>query len=350
MSKCKLNLQGLGVLITLAILFISSNKTQAQTNSGECGMPSGPYRYYGMLIIAMAFWGGSWVSAKLTVDLAPGMTMTIGFLRFFTASVFLGILLLIQGPRPIRIFRRNNIKILSLVGFTGIFGYGVFFLTGMNFTTAAQGAIIAGVNPATVSLVAHLVHHERLSKSWQYSGFVLAFTGIVFVVGVQSLIEFNLQYLIGNLFILVAVVTWGIYSSVGKEAMKTLTPLEVTTGGAIIGSILFGIGALHEQFWIHPARFELLFWENILYLGIFVTVIGFLFYFISINELGASRAGAFINLVPVFGTLFSAMIMPEDTIYWTFGVGLILVIVGIMVINFPQRHATQSNRYTSEET
>jgi drug/metabolite transporter (DMT)-like permease len=313
-------------------------------------MPADPYRYYGMLIIAMAFWGGSWVSAKLTVNLAPGMTMTVGFLRFFTASVFFGILLLIQGPRPIRVFRRENIKILSLVGLTGIFGYGVFFLTGMNFTTAAQGSIIAGVNPATVSLVAHVVHHERLSKSWQYTGFALAFMGVVFVVGVQALIEFNLQYLVGNLFILVAVIAWGIYSSVGKEAMKTLTPLEVNAGGAIFGSMLFGIGAIHEQFWTHPARFEPLFWGNILYLGIFVTVVGFLFYFMGINALGASRAGAFINLVPVFGTLFSALIMPEDTIYWTFGAGLIFVVVGIMVINFPQRHETHSYRNNSEET
>ena len=63
---------------------------------------------------------------------------------------------------------------------------------------------------------------------------------------------------------------------------------------------------------------------NAFYLGAFVTVVGFLFYFISIKELGATRAGGFINLVPVFGTFFSALIMPEDPIYWTFGVGLIL--------------------------
>jgi drug/metabolite transporter (DMT)-like permease len=163
------------------------------------------------------------------------------------------------------------------------------------------------------------------------------------------LIEFNLQYLIGNLFILGAMMTWGLYSSIGKEAMKTLTPLEVTTGGALIGSMFFGIGALNEQFWVHPARFEPFFWLNILYLGIFVTVIGFLFYFISINELGATRAGGFINLVPVFGTLFSALFMPEDAIYWTFGIGLVLVVIGIMIINFPAKEAKLIESTFSEE-
>lgn len=313
-------------------------------------MPSSSNRYYAMLIITMAFWGGSWVSGKLIVILAPGMTMTVGFFRFLVASILFVIILLVTRASPIRIFRRENLRILFLVGLTGIFGYGVFFLTGMNFTTAAQGAIIAGVNPATVSLVAHLIHSERLAKSWQYSGFLLAFTGIVFVVGIQTLLEFNMQYLIGNLFILCAMLTWGLYSSVGKEAMKTLTPLEATTGGAIIGSMLFGLGAINEQFWVHPAMLEPAFWMNVIYLSVFVTVIGFLFYFIGIKEIGATRAGGFINLVPVFGTLLSALIMPEDTIYWTFGVGLILVVIGITIINFPIEHKARQTLQDSEES
>ncbi|MHA1289634.1 MAG: DMT family transporter [Candidatus Thorarchaeota archaeon] len=287
-------------------------------------MTETPYKYYAMLIVAMAFWGGSWVSADITVSLAP--PMTIGFFRFFISSILFIVLLLATEPGSRRLFKRANLKWLFLVGLTGIFSYGVLFLIGMNYTTAAQGAIIAGFNPVTVSIIAHLVHGERLKKKWQYTGFAFAFAGIIFVVGVQALIDFQLEYLIGNLMIVIAMITWGIYSSVGKEAMKTMTPLEVNTGGAIVGSILFGIGALYEDVWTLPALVNPIFWMNAIYLGAFVTVIGFLFYFISIKELGATRAGGFINLVPVFGTFFSALFIPEDPIYWTFGVGLILVV------------------------
>lgn len=296
-------------------------------------MPERPYKYYAMLIVAMAFWGGSWVSAKITVAIAP--PMTIGFFRFFIASILFLVLLLLVEPQSRRFFRRSNLKLLFLVGLTGIFGYGLFFLTGMRFTTAAQGAIIAGFNPATVSIIAHIIHKERLHRKWQYAGFVFAFAGIIFVVGVQSFLDFQIEYLIGNLIILCAMITWGIYSSVGKEAMKTMTPLEVNTGGAIVGSILFGIGALNEQVWTLPALTNTVFWLNAIYLSVFVTFVGFLFYFIGIKELGATRAGGFINLVPVFGTFFSAIFMPEEPIYWTFGVGLFLVICGISIINFP---------------
>ena len=140
--------------------------------------------------------------------------------------------------------------------------------------------------------------------------------------------------MVGNLIILGAMFTWGLYSSVGKEAMKTLSPLEVTAGGSIIGALLFGMGTLTEEIWSLPALVDPLFWVNVLYLGTCVTFIGFLFYFISIKELGATKAGGFINLVPVFGTVFSFLIL-QDIIYWTFGVGLILVVVGIIIINFP---------------
>jgi len=285
----------------------------------------------------MAFWGGSWPSAKIIVGIAP--LMTIGFFRFLIASILFLILLFATESEPKRIFRRANFKILFFVGLTGIFGYGVLFLTGMRFTTATQGAIIAGFNPATVSLVAHIFHKERLPKKWQYFGFMLAFLGVIFVVGVQALLDFNLDYLIGNLIILGAMFTWGLYSSVGKEAMKTLSPLEVTTGGSIIGAFLFGMGTLTEEVWSLPALVDPIFWVNALYLGTCVTFIGFLFYFISIKELGATKAGGFINLVPVFGTIFSYIIL-QDIIYWTFGIGLFLVLVGIIIINFPIRKET----------
>lgn len=303
-----------------------------------------PIRYYGMLIIAMAFWGGSWPSAKITVGIAP--PMTIGFFRFLLGGILFLILLVSIESEPKRIFRRSNFRILFFLALSGVFGYGVLFLTGMRFTTAAQGAIIAGFNPATVSIVAHIAHRERLPRRWQYLGFLLAFIGVIFVVGVQALLDFQLEYLIGNIIILGAMFTWGIYSSVGKEAMKTLSPIEINTGGALIGAFLFGMGAITEEIWTLPALTDWVFWVNIIYLGACVTFIGFLFYFVGIKELGATRAGGFINLVPVFGTIFSVLIL-QDVLYWTFVVGLALVVTGILLINFP---ALNSDTDQTEQT
>jgi drug/metabolite transporter (DMT)-like permease len=302
-------------------------------------MPSNS-KYYGMLIMATLFWGGSWVSAKILVSEVEAPPFTIGFFRFLSASICFLILMPIIGNKPHKTFTRANLKLIILLGLTGVFGYNIFFLVGMRFTTAAQGAIIAGANPATISLFAHIIHGERLYKKLYYSGFVLSFTGIVFVVGVQALLDFQLEYLIGNLIIFCAMLTWGLYSSIGKSAMQIMTPIEATASGVMIGAVLFGIGACYETFWTLPVILNPSFWIQVLFLGVFVTFFGLIFYFQPIEKLGATRTAVFINLVPVFGTILSVLFLDEP-IYWTFIIGLILIIIGITIINFPKQEGNE---------
>lgn len=281
-----------------------------------------------MLISGMLFWGGSWVSAKILVTIAP--PMTIGFFRFLFASIFFLGLLKASGEGICNL--RPNFRWLVLVGATGIFGYGILFLTGIRFTTAAQGSIIAGFNPTMIALFAHLIHKERLDRRWKYTGFILSFLGVMMVIGVQTLLDFNISYLIGNLIILCAMAMWGFYSSISKQVMKTLSPAEVNAGGSIVGCMFFGLFALTEEPWTLPVLNDPIFWANILFLGFFVTFLGFLFYLRSVDRLGATKTGGFINLVPVFGTLLSVLILHE-TLHWTFLVGLVFVVTGITIVN-----------------
>ncbi len=311
-------------------------------------MSYGTLKNYAMMVFAMLTWGGSWVSAKILVTMLPAHPMTIGMLRFSLASIFFLILLRVRHMSLKRVFNRNTVKLLSGVAVTGIFGYGVFFLIGMQFTTAAQGAIIAGLNPMMVSIFAYLIHGERLKRRWQYIGFVFGFLGVVFVVGVQALIEFNYAYLLGNLFIVCATVTWGLYSSIGKEAMKRQSPIEVNTGGIILGALIFGLAATGESLESLSVVFDPLFIWNIIFLAALTTFVGFLFYFESIKTIGITRTGVFINLVPVFGTLMSNVILREE-IYWTFGVGLVLVVIGITLINVPTTIIRERDTQVIEE-
>jgi len=131
---------------------------------------------------------------------------------------------------------------------------------------------------------------------------------------------------------------WGLYSSIGKEAMKTMTPLEMNAGSVVFGTIFFGVFALSEQPWNLPVIGDLAFLFNVFFLGVGVTVVGFYLYFAGINKLGATKAGGFVNFVPVFGTILSMLILSE-TIYWTFLVGLLLVITGVSIINLPNKNS-----------
>ncbi len=291
-----------------------------------------PVVFYLLMVIATLGWGISWPIGKILVDVAP--PLTIGFFRFLIAFCCFGpILFWKYSPTQ---YSRSSFRIFFLLGLTGAFGYGVFFLIGLQFTTAAQGAIIAGVNPAIVSLLALFFFQEKLKRQWQYLGFGLSFLGIIFVIGIQSLLDFRLEYLIGNLLILGAMGCWGLYTTISKKTMKDHTAFEATAGGVFMGMILFGIGSIFEEFWMLPGLISLTFWVGILVLGVFATFMSFTLYFMSIESIGPTRAAIFINLVPIFGTLFSVVLLQEK-ILWTFVIGLFLVVVGILIINFPNK-------------
>ncbi|MHA1451102.1 MAG: DMT family transporter [Candidatus Hodarchaeales archaeon] len=294
---------------------------------------------YMLMVLTTLTWGISWPVTKKLVEIAP--PMTLGFFRFLIGLLCFVILMLVLRT-PISL-SKDSLKSYFLLGLTGIFGYGILFLIGIKFTTAAQGAIIAGVNPAGISLIAHFMHGEKLDRKWKYWGFPISFAGVIFVIGVQSLIDFQLEHLIGNLIILAAMGVWGIYSNLGRKFMERMSSLEATTGAVFVGMMLFGAGAVTEGFGSLEMLVNPDFWLGILIVGVIVTFCGFFLYFMAVKNIGATSAGIFINLVPVFGTVFSALILHE-TIYWTFIVGLLMIISGIVLINIPVKGDVQDSK------
>jgi drug/metabolite transporter (DMT)-like permease len=285
------------------------------------------------------FWGLSWPLAKYLVTFAP--PFTVGFFRFLIACVFFAPILV--NLYKAKKFRKETVKLFLILGLTGIFGYGVFFLIGLQFTTAAEGSIIAGINPITISLFSHIFFQERLAKPWQYSGFLISLLGIVFVIGVKSILDFQIEHILGNMLILAAMGCWGIYTNVSKKGMMSgLSSFEVTAGSILFGMILFSIGAVTENYWLDPTFASFSFWLPIFILGFFTTFVSFSFYFVSVNRIGPTRSGIFINLVPIFGILFSAFFLNE-TIHWTFFIGLLLIFLGIGLINYPTKKSMEIN-------
>jgi drug/metabolite transporter (DMT)-like permease len=73
-------------------------------------------------------------------------------------------------------------------------------------------------------------------------------------------------------------------------------------------------------------------WLSICYLGIFGTVVGFVWYYQGVERIGPTKAGLFINFVPIFAILFSFLILKEE-ITISLAAGAVLVISGVYLTN-----------------
>lgn len=301
---------------------------------------------YILLVVAMVFWGISWPLAKILIPLAT--SFQIGFFRFIIASMVYLTIFFIKFSTNLRTYTWKSYFQFFVLGLLGIFGYGILFLTAMRYTTSSQGAVLAGIQPSIISILGRLIHKERLFPKWRYWGLIFSFAGVLVIIGIAPFIEFNPQHLIGNIIVIIAFLFFAGYSIYGKTVMETHSSYETTTWATIFGAIMFGGAALIENRWDELQWNSWVFWISIAIMALLVTVVSFLFYFVAIKRIGATKSGIFINLVPVFGTLFSVIILSES-LSWTLWVGLVLISLGIGFINFPFKFQPKGKIYEIDD-
>jgi len=272
-------------------------------------------KVYLKLVLTTFFWGGTFVAARFAVREAP--PFFAASCRFLIASAFLIPLAAWQSRRegrgfPVPANFRQLAGLFSL-GLTGVFLYNAVFFTGLKLTSASNGALIVAINPLLTAVLSALWLRERVSAS-QAAGLFLAFFGVALVIARGSLaLIASLSCNRGDLIMLGAPLCWALYSVLGKKALTRFTPLAATAYAALFGASLLVPAAFLE----HAVAggplpgFSWLGWLAILQLALLGTVVGFVWWYQGVQQIGTARAAAFVNLVPLFGAVLAALILGE---------------------------------------
>ena len=284
---------------------------------------------YLKLILAAAFWGGTFIAGKLishTID-----PFSAAFIRFFIASFFLVILTIkIEGHLPK--LAPDKIFIVFLLGLTGIFSYNLFFFSGLNYIQANQASLIIAGNPIFISLCSVFFFNEKLN-CLKVVGLCLSVTGALIVISNGNLLNtLTLGLGKGELLIFGCVVSWVAYSILGKKAMNDLSPIVSVCYSSIAGTLLLFFPALFNGVFLNMTSYQPVEWASLFYLGFFGTVLGFLWYYEGIKQIGPLKAGIFINFVPVSAIILSFFILKEPLTF-SLIIGAIFVITGVYLTN-----------------
>jgi len=160
--------------------------------------------FYG--ILAASIWGGMYVVSDVVLEIIPPFTLLT--IRLFLALIVLTALL--RGHNPAAGLARR--QVLALVG-VGMLGFGISVgaqFVGTDKSTAINGTLITSASPAFILVFAALLLHERLSPI-QVAAVALATLGVIVIIDPASA-SFGSQTFLGDLALLVAAVTWGLYS------------------------------------------------------------------------------------------------------------------------------------------
>ena len=145
----------------------------------------------------------------------------------------------------------------------------------------------------------------------------------------------------GELYILCCVLTWTAYSLIGKAVMHKLSPLAAVAYSAVVGAVGLVVPALLDGLATEVKALSSLEWVSIFYLAVCGTVIGFVWYYEGVRKIGPTKAGLFINFVPIFGVLFAFLLLHEP-VTMSLLVVTVLVVSGVYLTNRVQKEKVQS--------
>lgn len=139
---------------------------------------------------------------------------------------------------------------------------------------------------------------------------------------------------LGGALIVVALVSWALYSIGGRQTMERFSPLTINWTTLLI-SVLMQIPLLWtDQLFLRTGveSVPLSGWLALLYLIIFATALGQQAWLYGVHGVGPARAGIFTNLIPVSALLLSAFVLKEP-IGWKEVGGIVLILLGVWLVN-----------------
>ncbi|MCI0752496.1 DMT family transporter [Teichococcus vastitatis] len=260
-----------------------------------------------LLVAASLFWAGNFVIGRAVHGIVPPF-----FLAFWRWMLALLLLLPFAWPHLRRdapaLFRQW--PLMLLLGLLGIAVFSTFVYLGLRSTTAVNGALLQSVIPLAILACSFLVFGEA-PRPRQLLGLALSLAGVVCIASHGSLEDLlGLRLRAGDLWIMGAVLAYAIYSACLRLRPR-VHPLSFLFC-AVAASLL---ALLPAWLWEAAARplpplgaATLL---SVGYLAVFPSLLSYLFFNRGVELIGANRAGQFIHLLPVFGSLMAVVFLGE---------------------------------------
>ncbi|MBB4952632.1 drug/metabolite transporter (DMT)-like permease [Agrobacterium vitis] len=264
-------------------------------------------RAYAYLMLTTLLWGGNAVAGKLAVGHVSPMILNAGR---WTIAFCLLLAISIDQLRSDWPLIRRHIPLLLALGAIGYTAFNGFLYSALKYTSAVNGAIEQGGIPVLIFILNFLLFRIPASKV-QILGFVISFIGVALTAGHGDLTALmSLQLNIGDGLMMLAVLCYSLFTIAlrWKPDLHWKSLMASLSFGAMLATIPLVAWEDANGTMILPDTTGI---ALILFCGLLPSLISQTLYIKGVSIIGANRAGLFINLVPIFGTLLSVIVVGE---------------------------------------
>jgi drug/metabolite transporter (DMT)-like permease len=226
-------------------------------------------------------------------------------------------------------------KLIACLGFLGMWICGGIVYVALQYTTATHGTLIYTASPVIVVLLGALMARRALPLG-QAVGVVLGIAGVfTIVLEGQPTAILSHHFNAGDLWFVLAAISWAIYSLLLKNAaLQTVPTFALFFVIALAGAVLL-IPCMIAEWWLiggFPSTLRA--WASIAGIVIFASVLSYSTYQYGVKRAGPALTSIFLYLLPVYGIAMAVLFLGE-TVRLYHAVGLVLVLGGIVLATAP---------------
>jgi len=276
---------------------------------------------------AIIFWGISFIATKVALrEVHPFMLLT---LRYAIGTL---LLLLVQYQRDKTFLKQFSFRdwvhifLLSIVGISGL---GLLQAYGLTYTSAINTGWIIAINPILITVAARFFIDKAITAR-KILGILLGFLGIFLIItkGVFSLSLFRSGSTFGDLLVFASAIAWTTFTVGGKGFLSRFNSLSSITVIMMSGFLLLLPLSLLKGGWGNLFHLSPLTWMGVLFLGIFCSGLGYLFWYSALEKKDSGSVGMYLYLEPLV-TLIGASLFLGEPIYWVTLVGGAMTLAGV---------------------
>ena len=291
---------------------------------------------YILLVLTTLFWSGNFIVGKAasSYEVPP---FSLNFYRW----LFAGLILLPFTFNEIlkkKIYILDNIGFFIILGITSITIFNSTVYYSLYYMQVISGVLMISTIPVWIMFISSILGIEKTNK-FQISGVILSLLGVLFIITKSDLAVIkNLAFNRGDLIMASGMFAWALYSALLKKKKYEISQIALLEVVIITGLIFLIPIYILEMIFGNQIVLGKPFILTLSYVVIFPGLASFFFWIKGISIIGANRAGVFLHLMPVFGSIMAIILFNEKFMFYHL-LGAIFIIAGITLSNIKIKNA-----------
>ena len=288
------------------------------------------YLAYTLLVLASLCWSGNFIVGKFATlfEIPP---LTLNTFRWISVWLILIPFTFKEIYKNLAYIKKNLLAI-AFMGVITISTFNSVVYFALNYTQVINAVLVLAIIPAVTIVLSALMKVEK-SNIFQIFGLILSIICVGSIISngdVQRIV--SLSFNNGDLWMLVCVLSWALYSTLLKKNKFKLSQFSLIQIMVSVGVIFLIPQYFYEQSIGLELNFNKAFFLILFYVVVFPAIVAYYCWQKGIEIIGPNRATMFIQLMPLFSAVMAIIIFKEKFELYHF-VGATFIVSGIYLSN-----------------